>query len=131
MYSSNPPYCLIRSLQYRNFPTVTTLSVRGHPRGYAWCGGFPWVSPPGPDHLFCGLSRLLSYIFLLILHIVLLVSVIPGALFRGQALLFLRAGLYLPSGYIPVIAQNRYADKVPHLFFATIIQKTSIKLFVI
>ena len=41
-----------RPSQSRISPTVPMLSVTGRPRGYAWCGGSPWGSRPGPGHPF-------------------------------------------------------------------------------
>lgn len=49
----------------RTSPTVPMLSVTGRPRGYAWCGGSPWGSRPGPGHRCAARSQLLSSIYIL------------------------------------------------------------------
>lgn len=54
-----------RPSQSRISPTVPMLSVTGRPRGYAWCGGSPWGSRPGPGHRCAARSQLLSSIYIL------------------------------------------------------------------
>ena len=50
-----------RPSQSRIVPTVPMLSVTGHPRGCAWCGGSPWEWPPVPGRRCGARFRLLSY----------------------------------------------------------------------
>lgn len=47
-----PVVWLNRPWRSRIFPTAPMLSVTGRPRGYAWCGVFPWGSPPAPGRPF-------------------------------------------------------------------------------
>ena len=51
--------------QGRTFPSVSMLSVTGHPREYAWCGGSPWESRHGRGHLLVS-SRIQKFLKTLI-----------------------------------------------------------------
>ena len=65
MYNPVPIFLTDPAWQSRISPTVPMLSPTGRPHGYAWCGGSPWGSRPGPGHRCAARSQLLSSIYIL------------------------------------------------------------------
>lgn len=62
MYHSTSLFLPDPAWKSRKSATVSMLSATGRPRGYAWCGGSPSGSRPGPGRRSAARFRLLSYL---------------------------------------------------------------------